>query len=36
MKKRKIENTGLDSSRKDEQEKMPGWIGVDLDGTLAK
>ena len=36
MKKGKLGNTGLDSVRKDAQARMPGWIGVDLDGTLAK
>ena len=36
MKKGKLETPYLIRSPKDAQERMPGWIGVDLDGTLAK
>jgi hypothetical protein len=36
MRKRKTRSSGLDSVGKDAHKKIPGWIGVDLDGTLAK
>ena len=36
MRKPKPRNSGLDSVRKDAHKKIPGWIGVDLDGTLAR
>lgn len=36
MRKRKLGNGGVGPVRKDGQDEMPRWIGVDLDGTLAK
>jgi len=36
MRKRAPGNNEPDSVREEGQKKMPGWIGVDLDGTLAK
>ena len=36
MRKRGLGNTGVGLVRKNGQEKTPRWIGVDLDGTLAK
>ena len=36
MRKHKLGNSRVGAVRKDRQEKMPRWIGVDLDRTLAK
>ena len=36
MRRPKLGNSEVGPVRKDRQEKMPRWIGVDLDGTLAK
>jgi hypothetical protein len=36
MRKRAPGNNEPDSVREEGQKKIPGWIGVDLDGTLAK